>query len=86
MPVVPSSNTSTILGVRSLGNVKEFPFECQPRLVPWTVEFDGMLADGTMAPSGNYSILVRALRIFGDAEKKEDYDAVSTVPFTLQYA
>lgn len=38
-------------------------------------------ANGTRIPVGQYRVLIRALRPFGDPEKDEDYDAFVTVQF-----
>ncbi|GJD00643.1 subtilisin Carlsberg [Colletotrichum higginsianum] len=48
--------------------------------------FNGLLADGTVLEPAVYSMEVRALRIFGDREKKEDWDVIKTVPFILKYS
>ena len=85
VPAILDGNETVILGVRSLGNIEDFPAQHQPKNLIWWKEFDGTMADGTRAPPGNYTILVRALRIFGNAEREEDYDAVSTVQFRIEY-
>ncbi|GJC78195.1 minor extracellular protease vpr [Colletotrichum liriopes] len=48
--------------------------------------FNGLLADGTVLEPASYAMEIRALRIFGDTEKKEDWDVFKTVPFNLKYA
>lgn len=50
--------------------------------VSWT----GQLADGSYAPEGNYSMVVRALKIFGNRKNPRDYDTVKTVNFGFTYA
>ncbi|KAG6089177.1 hypothetical protein E4U30_008419 [Claviceps sp. LM220 group G6] len=48
---------------------------------PW----DGKLESGTYAPEGQYRFVVRALRLFGDASKPEDWDVASTQSMVLKY-
>ncbi|KAJ4344850.1 uncharacterized protein N0V89_012594 [Didymosphaeria variabile] len=50
------------------------------------VFISGLLADGTVLEEGSYSLRVKALRIFGDEEKDEDWDVVKTVEFGIKYA
>ncbi|KAI5249296.1 subtilisin-like protein [Aureobasidium subglaciale] len=79
------SNTTTILGVKTLGAIAGTPTLYQPRANAWSTAFYGVLDDGSRVPAGTYSILVRALRIFGDATNPDDYDSAETVPFTIRY-
>jgi hypothetical protein len=79
------SNTTTILGVKTLGAIAGTPSVYQPRANAWSIAFYGVLDDGKRVPAGTYSILVRALRIFGDATNPDDYDSASTEPFTIRY-
>jgi hypothetical protein len=53
---------------------------------PGTFSFNGQLADGSYLPAGNYSMIVRALKIFGNRTNLRDYDTVRTVNFGLTYA
>ncbi|OQE13684.1 hypothetical protein PENFLA_c044G06886 [Penicillium flavigenum] len=53
---------------------------------PGTFSFDGQLADGSYLPAGNYSMVVRALKIFGNRTNLWDYDTVRTVNFGFTYA
>jgi hypothetical protein len=53
---------------------------------PGTFSFDGQLADGSYLPAGNYSMVVRALKIFGNRTNLRDYDTVRTVNFGFTYA
>ncbi|EMD85870.1 hypothetical protein COCC4DRAFT_182381 [Bipolaris maydis ATCC 48331] len=79
-----NSNTKLILGVASLGNIDGFPKRYLARgqySWPWT----GQLDDESYVPEGQYKLLIRALRIFGDPDNKEDYDEVETVAFSLTY-
>jgi hypothetical protein len=79
------SNTTTILGVKTLGAIAGTPSVYQPRANAWSTAFYGVLDDGKRVPAGTYSILVRALRIFGDAANPDDYDSAETEPFTIRY-
>lgn len=47
--------------------------------------FSGLLADGSVLEEGSYSLKVKALRIFGNASKEEEWDVVKTVAFSLKY-
>jgi hypothetical protein len=47
--------------------------------------FHGVLDDGKVLQEGRYRFRVMALRIFGDEERKEDWDVVETVEFELRY-
>jgi hypothetical protein len=47
--------------------------------------FNGLLADGKLVDEGQYSLRIKALRIFGDEEKEEDWDVYNTVTFSLTY-
>ncbi|KAF1948991.1 subtilisin-like protein [Byssothecium circinans] len=85
VPQNSSTNATEILGVKSLGNIFGFPAEYQPRAGAAS-SWDGLLEDGSFAPAGGYTLLVRALRIFGDRTKAEEYDVKETVPFTISYS
>lgn len=79
------TNTTTILGVKTLGSIAGAPSVYQPRANAWSTAFYGVLDDGRRVPAGTYSILVRALRIFGDATNPADYDSAETESFTIRY-
>ncbi|KAG9960160.1 subtilisin-like protein, partial [Aureobasidium melanogenum] len=79
------TNTTTILGIKTLGAIADTPSVYQPRANAWSTAFYGVLDDGRRVPAGAYSILVRALRIFGDATNPDDYDSAETQPFTIRY-
>ncbi|KAI1373384.1 subtilisin-like protein [Hypoxylon crocopeplum] len=53
---------------------------------PYTVEWDGTLADGTLAPAGSYTLQIEALHIFGDASDPAEYDTDESVTFSIRYA
>ncbi|KAL6411659.1 subtilisin-like protease [Ilyonectria robusta] len=80
-----SRHGSTILGTWSLDNAAGFPIRYGPNLValiPW----DGQLEDGTYTPAGTYTIVIKALKIFGNETNQDDYQAISSQPFSIVYA
>ncbi|RYP63693.1 hypothetical protein DL771_009149 [Monosporascus sp. 5C6A] len=70
--------------IAPIGSVTSFPIKYSSRTFYFTI-FTGMLADGTVAPEGRYSFRARALKIFGDAAKEEDYETIETVAFEIVY-
>ncbi|KAK4118416.1 subtilisin-like protein [Parathielavia appendiculata] len=90
--VVPMSKCTTVaqnastnmFGTKSIGMPEGMPSFWNAR---GTLEYrwDGKMADGTYAPPGLYKFSVRALRIFGDAEKASEYDPAETVNFRIKY-
>ncbi|KAI3557770.1 subtilisin Carlsberg [Colletotrichum abscissum] len=73
-----------VLGYPTLGALPQSPVAYAHRF-GYTWNFGGFLADRTVVPEGSYAFIARALRIFGDASKEEDWDVVETVPFILKY-
>ncbi|KAJ5771265.1 uncharacterized protein N7511_003316 [Penicillium nucicola] len=53
-----------------------------PAPTSWT----GELANGSYVAPGNYSMVVRALKIFGNRTNPADYDTVRTINFGITYA
>ncbi|KAG6364926.1 hypothetical protein INS49_006530 [Diaporthe citri] len=85
--VVPASsdaNTTESLGLATIGDVYMTPLEYQPR-GPQSSTWDGRLATGEYAPAGVYKLVVRALKIFGDRNKADEYELVETTEFGIQY-
>ncbi|KAK3623419.1 hypothetical protein LTR56_021595 [Elasticomyces elasticus] len=78
------SNVTEVLGVKTVGSIMDFPLLYSPRGAQF-FRWNGMMDDGTLAPAGSYAVLVRALRIFGDAAVPSEYDAMATVPFNIRY-
>jgi hypothetical protein len=72
-------------GEEELGSLAGSPQIYLPR-DSTRVFFNGLLADGTVLEEGSYSLRVKALRIFGDEGKDEDWDVVKTVEFSFKYA
>ncbi|KFG80029.1 subtilisin-like serine protease PR1C [Metarhizium anisopliae] len=74
----PKNLTTEFQGIKTIGQPYNFPALWGTRglnTFPW----DGRLDSGNYAPPGKYKFVVRALRIFGDEKKKDDWD-VSTSP------
>lgn len=79
-----AGNTTVVLGTEIAGSVYGYPATYLTRSA-WLAPFTGVLADESVVPEGEYALVVRALRIFGDPEVGEDYISITTVPFTLVY-
>ncbi|KAG6097392.1 hypothetical protein E4U30_000735 [Claviceps sp. LM220 group G6] len=82
----PKNETLTheFWGVRTIGQPHSFPSRWNPRGhngFPW----DGLLDSGSYAPAGTYKFVVRALRINGDAKKKEEWDVSTSPAFSIKY-
>lgn len=87
--VVPLSDsyngtTAEVLGTTIAGSVYGYPVTYLPRYY-YVAPFTGLLADGSVVSPGQYQLVVKALRIFGDPDVAEDYFTIETVPFTLAY-
>ncbi|KAK2613166.1 hypothetical protein N8I77_000093 [Diaporthe amygdali] len=87
--VVPLSsnytgNTTEVLGTTIAGSVYGYPVTYLPRYY-YVAPFTGLLADGTVVPPGQYELVVKTLRIFGDPDVAEDYLTIETVSFSLAY-
>lgn len=76
--------TEEVLGLKIAGSVYGYPIEYQPRFYVY-VGFSGMLDDGSVVPEGEYALAIRALKLFGDPEKPDDYEDLSVYEFTLHY-
>ncbi|KAI9932565.1 hypothetical protein MW887_008810 [Aspergillus wentii] len=84
-----------LIGVKPANGHTILPVSAPKTALPRTVEgltgpkatsFTGMLANGSYVPAGNYSLVVRALKIFGNRANPRDYDTVQTVNFGVTYA
>lgn len=88
--LVPAHSNSTVittdvLGVDIVGSIVNFPAYEQGR-GSWHVFWYGQLSDGSFAPPGDYYLLFRGLKIFGDENSADDYESVKSVSFSLTYA
>ncbi|KJZ73688.1 hypothetical protein HIM_06806 [Hirsutella minnesotensis 3608] len=93
VPLATSNNTRRVLGLETLGQPRTAPLRwLQRSLKPFTMTWDGSLVDeidtplNSYAPEGQYKIVVRALRIFGDSNNETDYDVVASPLFRIQYS
>ncbi|KAG6314255.1 hypothetical protein E4U44_002015 [Claviceps purpurea] len=82
----PKNETVTheVWGVKTIGQPHNLPARWNPRRhngFPW----DGLLDSGSYAPAGTYNFVVRALRINGDAKKKEEWDVSTSPAFSIKY-
>ncbi|KAF9875340.1 subtilisin-like protease [Colletotrichum karsti] len=80
----PPNITKEVFGTKTIGQPRSFPYLYVSRGV-FSVNWDGQLDDGTYAPAGKYKFAVKALRVFGDASKLEEYDTTETNPFRIVY-
>ncbi|PHH80297.1 hypothetical protein CDD80_2138 [Ophiocordyceps camponoti-rufipedis] len=77
----------------SIGQLHGFPVPSFPSAVGNELDlypkthftWNGLLDNGGYAPEGDYAIVVRALRIFGDAAREEDWDESRSPSFTISY-
>lgn len=81
---VRNRRLSNFFGTKTLGQVKGFPLKYVGRDMN-VGAWDGQLDNGLYAPPGKYKIVVRALRIQGNARKQKDWDVAESEPFTIQY-
>lgn len=81
---VKSANTT-------IGMVNGYPKQYNSRSYgeasgPQPIRWQGELADGTYVPAGNYSLVVKALKIFGNPKNSADYEVVETPRFRIKYS
>ncbi|KAK1774605.1 hypothetical protein QBC45DRAFT_424367 [Copromyces sp. CBS 386.78] len=70
---------------KTIGQVLTFPAYWNPRgTFEWN--WDGALSDGSYAPAGTYKITLRALKIYGNSKKPQDWETQTTESFTIKYA
>ncbi|KAI1416374.1 subtilisin-like protein [Hypoxylon sp. FL1857] len=77
-----TTTKSIIPGVND--TLMEVPFDYSQRL-KYVSPFTGVLGHAFMVPAGQYLFQVRALRIFGDPGKDEDFDSITLGPFIIEY-
>ncbi|KAK2595086.1 hypothetical protein QQS21_007217 [Conoideocrella luteorostrata] len=80
----PRNLTSEFMGVKTIGQPFGFPSFWNSRGISWW-SWDGRLDSGHYAPAGKYQFVTRALRIYGDASKKGDWDVATTQSFYIKY-
>lgn len=77
--------TKHVLGHNIIGSMTGYPAAFIPG-VPLVESWTGELSDGSYAPERNYTFLIRALRVFGDEDKEEDYEVARTEYFSISYS
>jgi hypothetical protein len=78
------ANTTSILGVETAGSFPGYPVQWVYSTI-YQTSFNGVTQEGVILPEGNYAVLLRALKIFGDANNADDYYAVQTQSFNIKY-
>ncbi|KAM0482670.1 hypothetical protein ACHAP7_004170 [Fusarium lateritium] len=83
MPVTTGKPSAT-KKPRVIGEPVDFPLLWNP-MGANSQSFTGELADGSFAPAGEYVVRYKALRIFGDEKKKDDWDEAYSPVFSIKY-
>ncbi|ROV99042.1 hypothetical protein VMCG_06618 [Cytospora schulzeri] len=82
---VPSgTHVGVSVGLRTLGDVFKTPEEYHSRGQQYGY-WGGALSNGEQIPAGTYKLVIRALKIFGDRDKADDYETVETPEFSIRY-
>ncbi|KAL7936147.1 peptidase S8/S53 domain-containing protein [Trichoderma chlorosporum] len=79
------ANTTKVLGVDVAGSIIGYPAQWVNIKIN-QVAFNGVTQEGKILPEGNYAVLLRALKIFGDASNPDDYVTKQTQSFNIKYA
>src|SRR5699024_7511319 len=69
---------------KTVGQHPAFPIRLLPRGLEKAV-WDGSLDSGEFAPAGRYKFVFRALRVYGDESKVQDYYVAESLPFRIEY-
>jgi len=80
-----AQNSTTILGLKTVGPIEDFPARFNKRGLDYS-DWTGLMADGSYAPPGRYKLVYRALRINGNPNLASEYDTAETQDFRIQYA
>lgn len=80
----PLLRVEVLQGDKVLGALAGFPQMFIAR-IEVRAYFNGFMADGTVLEEGIYSMRVSALRIFGNEERKEDWDVITSAAFAVKY-
>lgn len=72
-------------GTETVGQIAQFPRRSTSR-TGYPETWNGMLDNGEYVPEGRYKIVMRALRIFGDPEKGDDWDVAEAGTLRIEYA
>ncbi|KAL7950686.1 peptidase S8/S53 domain-containing protein [Trichoderma barbatum] len=79
------AKTKKVLGVEIAGSLFGYPVQWLNTNINQAV-FNGVTQEGTILPEGNYAVLLRALKIFGDVNNPDDYVTKQTQSFNVKYA
>ncbi|KAI6252172.1 hypothetical protein MCOR19_011210 [Pyricularia oryzae] len=85
--VVGPNGTTPWLGYKTFGQMMGSPQAVFAKGAAGSISFTGLMAGGRRLQEGRYSILVSALRLFGQPDRADvgDWQTVETVPFELRY-
>lgn len=81
----PGNLTTEAWGRKTIGQPSYSPWLWNPRGVA-SYFWDGRLDSGAYAPEGRYRFVVRALRIYGDEGREEEWDVSEAPAFRIRYA
>ncbi|TLD21393.1 hypothetical protein PspLS_09283 [Pyricularia sp. CBS 133598] len=81
------NNTTAWLGHQTFGQMLGSPKAVLAKGAAGSITFTGLMAGGRRLEEGRYSVLVSALRLFGEPDRADasDWQTVETVPFELRY-
>ncbi|KAK2759501.1 hypothetical protein FQN54_002980 [Arachnomyces sp. PD_36] len=77
--------TEEVLGDDIVGSMYGYPSYYVSRAIEDGTLWYGKMDDGEPIPTGNYTLVIKALKIFGDEENPDDYERVETPEFRIQY-
>lgn len=81
----PPNMMSEVWGVKTIGQPFGFPSKWNTR-GPGAFPWDGRLNSGNYAPPSKYKFIVRALRIFGNADDENEWDVSESPALRIKYA
>ncbi|KAL3417570.1 subtilase [Phlyctema vagabunda] len=85
-PAAPEILGEPALAVQFMsGDIYRNSFESLSRGSEDYAQWNGVLADGSVAPAGTYKFLFRSLKIFGDQALASAYERHETVEFEIRY-
>ena len=85
-PIVgtPLVYADVLQGNENLGSLAGWP-RTHVNRVDTRAWFNGLLANGTVLEEGKYRVRIKALRIFGDENREEDWDVEETSEISIKY-
>ncbi|KAK4443734.1 hypothetical protein QBC34DRAFT_198827 [Podospora aff. communis PSN243] len=81
-----AKNSTIVLGLKTVGQIEDYPATHNRRGTITAVDWSGLMADGSYLDPGRYKIVFRALRVNGDRDNVADYDVAESQGFRIQYA